>query len=458
MHWNTPQIKQCENEIGERILSNEHSLSLFAQDFGKIVHSSPTAVCAPSSVDTLKLLLNYAHQNYLPVTIRGNGLSQNGQSLAVDGGLTIHLENLNRVGEHESEFIWVDANTSWASLLAASLKQAQCPYVIPYNCNLSVGGVLSAGGIGASSFKYGSVTSHVKALEVITAEGKTEIVDSRSELFNACLSGQGRFGIISKACINLRRCKDNTRTFFLVYLDREQWLEDIEIAAKEGDYIETFCSPSIQGAKLTDSGRRLPFAHWLYALHITKEYADIAPVLADISPNLKPWKTLHTQDESIDSYLHRHDSRFEAMRITGQWELLHPWYECFISGELLRATLEEVLPQLPLYYATVLQIVPIANQPRTGFLMFPESNQIYALMILTPGVNDKLLPGCLQTIKNLDALFLEQGGKRYLSGYLGENLEQKYWKNHFGSSYEVWSNLKKKYDPHYILRSSLYNF
>ncbi|KTC78075.1 FAD-binding protein [Legionella brunensis] len=456
MHWNMSQIKQCEKEIGEAMLKDEHTLVSYAQDFGKIAHVLPAAVCIPQSLEELQYLFNYAHQNYLPITVRGKGLSQSGQSLPIEGGLTVHLEKFNQIHEQENGTIWVDANASWAALIESSLSQSLIPYVIPYNCNLSVGGVLSAGGVGASSFKFGGGVSHVKALEVVTAEGDVQIIDAKSELYRACLSGQGRFAVISKACINLRRCSKNVRTFFLVYLDKEQWLNDIQEVQNEADYMETFCSPSIQGAKLI-SGKRLPFAQWLFALHIAKEYDDEPPTLNDLGQHLKPWKTLHIQDETIASYLHRHDSRFEAMKLTGQWDLLHPWYECFIPGHLLIHHIEELLVQLPLYYATVLQIVPVAKQKSTSFFMLPDSEQVYAVMILTPGVNDKLLPGCLQTIKTLDALFLEHGGKRYLSGYLGDDLPKNYWKDHFGAVYPDWLSLKKKYDPHHVLRSHLFN-
>ncbi|WED43954.1 FAD-binding oxidoreductase [Legionella cardiaca] len=454
MHWNMSQIKQCEKETGEAMLSDEHTLTLYSRDFGKITQTSPAAACLPSSSEKLQLLLNYAYQHHLPLTIRGNGLSQCGQSLPVEGGMAVHLEKLNQIGSLEEASIWVDANTSWSALIKTSLQCSQIPYVIPYNCNLSVGGVLSAGGVGASSFKYGNVISHVKALEVITADGSRQMVEAKTDLFRACLSGQGRVAIIAKACLNLRPCLKNVRTFFLVYLDKEQWLNDIQTLKDKADYLESFCSPSIQGAKIT-SGKRLPFAQWLFALHVAKEYDNTPPQLGDLSQQLQPWKILHTQDEEIDSYLHRHDSRFEGMKLMGQWDLLHPWYECFIPGHLLM-NLESILEQLPLYYATVLQIVPIARQPQVGFFMLPDSEQVFAVMILTPGVNEKLLPGCLHTIEMLDSLFLTQGGKRYLSGYLGQNLPQNYWQNHFGSSYEDWLNLKKKYDPRSIFRSQLF--
>ena len=327
--------------------------------------------------------------------------------------------------------------------------------LLPYNCNLSIGGVLSAGGVGASSFKFGSITAHVEALEVVLANGEVQVVDSQSQLFQACLSGQGRFAVITKACIKLRRCKKQVRTFFLVYLDKEQWLHDLSELNDKADYIESFCSPSIQGAKLV-ADKRIPFAQWLFATHVSLEYENTAPEFTALSKNIKPWQLIHKQDESIHSYLHRHDSRFEIMKITGQWELLHPWYECFIPSNVIASTLDEILTEIPLHYATVLQIMPIANQQQTGFLMLPKTKDFFAFMILNPGVNPVLLPSCLQAMDALDARFLKQGGKRYLSGYLGRDLPKTYWENHFGTLYKDWVGLKKKFDAHHVFSSYLH--
>ncbi|KTD25738.1 cytokinin oxidase [Legionella lansingensis] len=455
MHWNMHQIKHCEKEIGQALLKDEPTLVSYAHDFGKLVQANPIAVYVPQSLEKLQLFLNYAHQNSLPLTIRGNGLSQGGQSLPVDGGVSLHLGKFNSAHEYSQNLIWVDSNASWATMLQISLEKSQIPYVLPYNCHLSVGGVLSAGGVGASSFKFGSVSAHVEALEVMTVAGELKVVDSQSELFKACLSGQGRFAVITKACIKLRSCLKNVRTMFLLYLEQEQWLEDLQKVRQHADYIETFCSPAMQGAKLV-AGKRLPFAQWLYVLHVSKEYDGTPPQLDDFGQHLRPWKILHIQDEAIESYLYRHDSRFEAMKLIGQWELAHPWYECFVPGRILRAHLDNLLEKLPLHYALILQIVPMPEQLPTGFFMLPTDKEVYEVMILNPGVHPKLVPSCLQTIEMLDEFFLQNGGKRYLSGYLGNNLDESYWQKHFGTYFEDWMRLKKKYDPHHVFRSRLH--
>lgn len=455
MPWNMQKIKQCEKETEQALLRDELTLASYGQDFGKLSQSQPSVVCTPPSVEKLQSLLAFADQHELAVTIRAKGLSQGGQSVPLQGGLSLCLANLNQVLATEEDAIWIEANASWADLLEQSLKQNKIPYVLPYNCNLSIGGVLSAGGLGAASFKYGPVTAHVKALEVVLASGESRFVDSQSSLFRACLSGQGRFGVITKACIKLRPCQKQVRTFFLTYLDKGQWLEDLAILCGKADYLETFCSPSIQGAKLLGA-KRVPFAQWLYSIHISMEYEGKVPELQDVCGALNPWKVQHHQDEGIRSYLHRHDHRFEVMKMTGQWELFHPWYECFLPASLAASSLDQLLEELPLHYATILQLVPIANKQQTGFFMLPETDMVYELMILNPGVIQAFVPSCLEAIETMDKQFLKQGGKRYLSGYLGRNLPQDYWQKHFGAYYRDWVDLKREYDSRQIFSSLLH--
>ncbi|MBA2711378.1 MAG: FAD-binding oxidoreductase [Tatlockia sp.] len=452
MQWSTHQIKQCNKETGQAMLSDEHSLVFYSQDFSKLFQSRPSTVCIPHSIDKIQAILSFANQNNLSLTIRGKGLSQNGQSLSAEGGFILHLEQLTKVLDKESEAIWVETSCTFAQLLELTLKSDEIPYVLPYNLNLSIGGVLSAGGAGASSFKFGPVSAHVKALEVILANGEKRFVDEHSDLFKACLSGQGRFAVITKACFKLRRAQKFVRTFYLVYLDKEQWLSSLDEIKKNADYIEAFCSPATQGLKLV-SGKRRPFAQWLYGIHASVEYDSCPPEFNDLFKNAQPWQIVHQQDEPILTYLHRHDSRFEFMKVTGQWDLVHPWYECFMSKQLLSSNLEEILAELPVHYASLIQVVPIANKQQTGFFMLPEVQEVYELMILNPGVQSVLVPSCLQAMEVMDAKFLKQGGKRYLSGYVGRNLDTRFWQNHFGNLYDDWINLKEKYDKQHTFCS-----
>ncbi|MGQ3891326.1 FAD-binding protein [Legionella sp. CNM-4043-24] len=454
-HWNMHQIKQCEQQLGQAMLSDEHSLVSYSVDFGKLDSSRPSAVFKPHSTGDIQSLMRYAFEQSLPVSIRAQGLSQGGQTLALEGGLIIHMEHFNNVCRPEADVIWVDANATWSDLLAASLPESRIPWVLPYNINLSIAGLISIGGIGASSFRHGIAAAHVKGLEVVTAEGDLLRLDASHPLFHACLGGQGQFAVISRVALALRPCRRQVRTFILTYLDKKQWMKDLAVFKQSADYIETFCSPALQGAKRTGSERK-PFVEWLYVVHVSLEYDDEAPELSQFGEDIRPWKLQHCHDEPIASYVHRHDFRFDAMKQAGLWDMHHPWYECLVPADLLQQELDNLLASLPTYFANIVQVVPVANKRAGRFFMSPDEVEFYCVMILNPGIAPALVPGCVDVIKKMDEQFLDAGGKRYLSGFLGGNLSEHYWKKHFGARYSDWLATKQQYDPKGLFRSFLH--
>lgn len=435
------------------LLLDEQVQACFSEDFGKILYSRPAAVVKPHTTGQLQQFVQYAHTHKLPLTIRGFGLSQSGQSLPYKGSILVSMEHFTKIASPAKNAIWVETNATWAQVIEHTIPHGLIPAVLPHNTHLSIGGVISAGGIGASSFRFGSICNQIRALEVVTADGQRHQVYEHDPLFHACLGGQGQFGIITQVQLALIPCQPKIRTFYLLYADETQWLKDFYYCQKNVDYIDAFCTPAPLGAKLTPTGRK-PFAQWFYALQISQQYFDKAPELDALG--LNPWQFLHTQDESISSYLNRHDSRFKAMKSSGQWEQTHPWYECFLPYSQWQHV-ANILAEIPLFFAPVIHTVAIDNSnPQKNFLALPNEEQVFGLMILPPGLSNNLLPAAVAVIKNLDAQLLALGGKRYLSGFLGEELPEEYWQQHFGRRYREWMSLKEEYDPHHLFCSLLF--
>lgn len=452
--WSTQHLRQCEERTGHGMLADGPVLDAFSRDFGGICHAQPAAVFSPSTTQALQQVVAYAHEHGLPLTVRAHGLSQGGQTVPEPGGLTLHMDQFRAVHAREGESIWVDANASWSELLAETLPHARVPYVTPYNTNLSVAGLISVGGVGAASFKHGIAASHVRALEVVTADGAIQRIGAESALFHACLGGLGQFGVITRAAIALKPCARQVRTYTLVYADEAQWLQDLAAFKRHADFIETVCTPALLGTRASPRGRQ-PFAQWLYAMQVSFEYDTGAPELASVEAPIEPWKIADCQDETMAEYLLRHNTRFHAMKLSGQWALQHPWYECLVPQQVALAELGGLLRSLPLYFATLVHVVPIARSQPSGFFMAPDQPEFVSLMILNPGVPAPLVPGCLDAIKALDERLLSQGGKRYASGFLGSPLPPGYWETHFGDRHAGWTALKHRYDPKGIFGSSL---
>lgn len=452
--WNTLLRKQCEQETGQALRMDEATLTSFSEDFGKLERNAPFAVCAPKTRESLQAFLAFAYAHAAPVTVRGNGLSQSGQSLPVKSGVTLSMEQFNRVLDGDDHSIEVEANATWAQVVEASLSRGRRPLVIPYNLGLGVGGLLSAGGVGASAFRHGVISRHVERLDVVKADGEALSVDAESPLFHAALAGQGHFAVIERARLRLCAAKPNVRTFIFAFQDVAALFEAYERLRAHVDYVEMFCAPTPFGTRITSKGR-IPFILWTQGMHITVEYDTLPPELCDLGgAGLKG--LLHTQDEPLSAWLHRYDGRYEAMRASGQWNWCHPWYECFLPMAFVREELGALLEELPLHYANMVHVVPIDNRERAGFLMLPDAREVCALMIMHPGISPEQAPTCLEIIARLDDVLLPRGGKRYLSGFLGKALTADYWSVHFGKEYTRWVESKRMFDPKGILSSRLH--
>tara|TARA_Y100001968_G_scaffold333183_1_gene394579 strand:- start:1892 stop:3181 length:1290 start_codon:yes stop_codon:yes gene_type:complete len=424
----------------------------FYYDFGRIIQVANACILTPTTTQMLQEHLAFGFKHNLAMTIRGKGMSQSGQSLPTHHSAVISMQHINQCKAVNQQTIWVDANASWADVLARTLPHNLMPYVVPYNCNLSIGGVLSVGGIGASSFKYGSAAFHVKALEIIQPDGELVKVAVSHPLAQACLGGQGLFGIIKSVCLNLRPYQPFIKTFCLVYENKATWLNDLIKAKSYADYIESFCSPMNIGSKITNDGRK-PVAKWFYIIHISLEYTQHAPILADLP--LSPSYLGFEQEDNTQSFLFRHNTRLHAMKTTGHWQLSHPWYECFVTAQMLE-NLTQILTTLPPFYANMVQVIPVSAKFPVGFLMMPEAQDVFSVMILNLGVLKKMLPMCLQSIDYLDDCFLPQGGKRYLSGFIPRKSPSD-WQAHFGEQYPRWRDAKAQFDPKNLLQSYLFN-
>ena len=72
---------------------------------------------------------------------------------------------------------------------------------------LTVGGTLSVGGMGETSYRLGAQVDHVLELGIVTGAGEfvTCSAERNSELFRMVLAGVGQCGIIVRAQLRLTR-------------------------------------------------------------------------------------------------------------------------------------------------------------------------------------------------------------------------------------------------------------
>src|SRR5260370_12443586 len=169
-------------------------------------HRVPAAVLRPGSVQDIVAMVRYANQHKLKVAIRGDGYSRYGQTQA-EAGVVIDSRSLNAGRVRTPHSADAQLGAFWSAVADATLPKGLTPRVFPGTCLalLTVGGTLSAGGIGNMSPHYGALVDNVTDLDVVTGDGRlvTRSPEHESELFDMVLAGQGQCGVIVRAGLPL---------------------------------------------------------------------------------------------------------------------------------------------------------------------------------------------------------------------------------------------------------------
>lgn len=449
---------------GIQFSQNPDILKAAREDFGHLTEGGGIAVILPNSLTQIQELLLYANEQNIKVAIRTGGLTQSAQSIAVNNAVTLDLSHLHRITNFscDAAVLSCEPATTWREVIATTLTANMLPYVLPYNLDLSIAGVLSVGGFGAASHKYGACITHVNGMKVVTSDGSLRYCNPQeySDLFNHVLAGVGRFGVIAEVEIPLRVCGSHVRSYYLLYDDMHAWLADQHHLSKleNIDYLEAFCSPLMQGSYVSKQIRQ-PLSTWFYSLQVSVEYnAPQTPNDRHILSNLHFWRHLATDDTVIAEFCARTDSRLAQLRHSEAWQQTHPWFETFLPANSITDLLPKILAELPPTLGGGHHLHFMNTRQLPTNLMAPTTEQAIALTILPPGIAQQHLPTVLASLHKLAQWTREAGGKRYLAGWLGDltDITVDYWKQHYGEHYQTWLNSKIHFDPKNILQSLLF--
>lgn len=423
----------------------------YSTDFGKIFKVKPRAVLIPLSTSQLKEIVLFANKKKIPLTLRGASHSSSGQSLSVAKGVSIDLREFNKIQGIESE----DKNSPILSCSpGATLGQVNkfvlaSNYMLPalpFFPELTVGGVLAAGGIGSASHQHGLMISSIAELEVLHCDGSliTCTATHNAEVFNAVLGTFGHFGIITNVKLKLIKSKRSYRVFRFLYEDMDQWWSD---------YAQLLMTPGfsdLQGI-IVRSATMPPIWNFLLEVSVHGDSENDLKQHDGVLKRLKFERQLPSSDLNPEAFLNRYQSRFDEMHKTGKYDQAHPFLEFIIPAEQARDLILEAL-KLPNAYEDGFRIIFINKKNLPSWFMVPASPNICMFAILPAGIHENDLAECLKAAKQLHQYARSIGAKRYLSGWVGM-MEEEELQQHYGSKFAALVQLKKKMDPNNLLQS-----
>ena len=403
-------------------------------DFGGMVRRMPSAVATPESAEEVSSIVRRAARENIPLAIRGGGHSQGGQSLT-EGGLVLDTTRLDRIQLLEPELVRAQGGAQWGKVVDALRGTGRLPRVLADIAEVTVGGTLSAGGLGTTSHRHGLQIGQVERLEVVTGTGE-RVLCSRSrnaDLFDAVRGGQGQFGIIAEAWIRLRRAGERFRQYELRYRDVDRFMSDFE--------------------KILDDDR---FDH----LRVESRIHDQRIILragVEYEGELNHGKLLQGLDYDTMAIVWETTEVGHAAMYP-RWgfrrENYHPWRDWFLPWEALPMLLAQAwldpqwVPRAPRSWTGVYPIATAALE--APLFMHPKDERMLSYSILAVLDDYETARELAARLREIDRALVELGGKAYLSGGVGYGRRE--WEEHYGETLEMGIGLKKAFDPQQVFR------
>jgi decaprenylphospho-beta-D-ribofuranose 2-oxidase len=174
---------------------------------------------------------------------RGLGRSY-GDAAQNAGGTALDLTRLNKMlqldAESEPPTVVVQAGVSMDALMRALLPFGLWVPVLPGTRQVTVGGAIAADVHGKNHHTQGSFGNHVRALDLLGADGEVRTITPDGDtydLFWATIGGMGLTGAILGATVALQRTET---AYFAVDTDRCENLDDLMARMSSGDENYTY--------------------------------------------------------------------------------------------------------------------------------------------------------------------------------------------------------------------------
>jgi cytokinin dehydrogenase len=417
-----------------RVRTDEAARANAAGDFGHLVRRRPVAVLEPGSVSDIVVMVRFCRKHRIPVAARGQGHATGGQ--AQTRGLVIDLRPLRDVRVRDGHAV-VQAGARWSEVLHATLPRLTPPVLTDY-LELSVGGTLSAGGIGGTTHHHGAQVDNVTSLEVVTGAGERTVCVPGDELFRAVLAGLGQCAIIVQATIRLRAAPSAVRRYQLYYPSVAALTADQRRVVRDGrfDHVEGQVQASPDG--------------WRFMLEAaTFRPGDDATLLRGLAH-----ETTEIEDLAYRDFLGRLAPSVEYLTSIGEWQRPHPWLNLFLPGTVTDALVTSVVDALtPADIGTsgVILLYPVRRAPlRVPLLRLPDEDVVFLFALLKTASPDAVGAGAMvEANRVLYRRARALGATHYPVGTILTTHED--WQEHYGPEWPRFTAAKRRYDPAGIL-------
>lgn len=421
-------------DLSGTLLFDDPARQAAADDFGHIVRRLPLAVLKPGSIQDIVKLVQFANRRDLKIAMRGAGHAMFGDA-QVDGGVVIDSSSLNSVRVIKSSgrrLVELGPGALWGQVWDATDTEKLTPPVNVDTGVLSVGGTISTGGFGGTSWREGFQVDHVTELEVVTGHGEfVTCSDERNvDLFNATLAGMGQCGVIVKVVMALVPAPTHVQFFVLSYPDLQTATADLTLLVKDGrfTYLDGRTTPR-------------PGGGFIYNLEAGAFYdAPNGPREAELLAGLK----FASQTARVMTYaaFNRVPGRFPA--------LPHPWlYLCLPASRFVEYATGVFASPAQWAFSAPRFSVWRRSSIKRPLVCVPNEDLVARFQLSRTPAASADVASLVAMNRSLYERARAMGGTRLTTTAIP--FSQGDWSQHFGPAWESFRKAKQRFDPNNVL-------
>ncbi len=206
-----PLLAALQARFGDRLSTSHAMREHHGRDESSYDPMLPDAVIFAQSTEDVAAAVALCNEHRFPVIAYGTGTSLEGHILAVQGGLSIDLSQMNRVVAVNPEDLTVTVQPGVTrKQLNAEIKDTGLFFPIDPGADASIGGMAATRASGTNAVRYGTMRENVLALTVVTAQGKVIRTGTRAkkssagyDLTRLFVGSEGTLGIITEVTLKI---------------------------------------------------------------------------------------------------------------------------------------------------------------------------------------------------------------------------------------------------------------
>lgn len=172
-------------------------------DVARLSTTFASRVHRPTTVTELVKIVKNASENSQSVTVRGHSHTMGGQSVPMDGEVSVDMTRLDGITvDREKMLMTVQTGATWCQVIEALNPMGLTPVTMQSYCSFTVGGTIGVNAHGITSDS--SLAESIVSLEYVSPHGTLKTAKSTHKAFGYLVGGYGLFGIITQATMRIK--------------------------------------------------------------------------------------------------------------------------------------------------------------------------------------------------------------------------------------------------------------